>query len=66
VRLRYGIGEPQHTLQDVAGKLHITRERVRQIQVKAEEKLGRVVVSMGHYDEDPGELAPLHVEGEPE
>lgn len=43
LRLRYGIDEREHTLQDVAERLGITRERVRQIQVKAEEKLQRLL-----------------------
>jgi len=41
LRLRYGIGEREHTLQEAAERLGITRERVRQIQVKAEERLER-------------------------
>ena len=41
LRLRYGIGEREHTLQEAADLLGITRERVRQIQVKAEERLER-------------------------
>ena len=42
VRLRYGIGDREHTLQEVADKIGVSRERVRQIQTKAEEKLGWV------------------------
>lgn len=41
LRLRYGIGQREHTLEEVAEKLGVTRERVRQIQVKAEAKLHR-------------------------
>ena len=47
LRLRYGIGEREHTLQEVAERLGITRERVRQIQVKAEEKLEKRVAAHG-------------------
>jgi len=47
LRLRYGIGEREHTLQEIAEHLGLTRERVRQIQVKAEEKLERRVAAMG-------------------
>ena len=47
LRLRYGIGEREHTLQEIAEHLGLTRERVRQIQVKAEEKLERRVSAMG-------------------
>ena len=39
LKLRYGFGDSAHTLQQVADQLGITRERVRQIQSKAEEKL---------------------------
>lgn len=36
IRLRFGLeGEDEHNLQDVAKKLQITRERVRQIEAKA-------------------------------
>jgi RNA polymerase sigma factor (sigma-70 family) len=41
LRLRYGLGGREHTLEEVAEKLGVTRERVRQIQVKAEEALQR-------------------------
>lgn len=41
IRLRYGINASQHTLEQIAEKLGITRERVRQLQVKAEERLER-------------------------
>jgi len=39
LKLRYGFGDSAHTLQQVADQLGITRERVRQIQSKAEQKL---------------------------
>ena len=42
VRLRYGIGEDEpHTLQDIGDRLHLTRERIRQIESRAREKLRR-------------------------
>jgi RNA polymerase sigma factor (sigma-70 family) len=47
LRLRYGIGGREHTLQEVAERLGITRERVRQIQIKAEEKLEKRVAAHG-------------------
>ncbi len=43
---RYGIGQPEHTLQEVADLLGLTRERIRQIQVKAETKLKRIFQEM--------------------
>jgi len=40
LRLRFGIGEPrQHTLEEVGRRFDVTRERVRQIEVKALAKL---------------------------
>lgn len=49
--LRYGIGHREHTLQEVADQLQITRERVRQIQVKAEERLQSAMRSIGYRQE---------------
>jgi RNA polymerase primary sigma factor len=40
IRLRYGIGcEREHTLQEIADVFGLTRERIRQIEVKAFQKL---------------------------
>ena len=40
LRMRYGIGgHKEHTLEEVGRKLRYTRERVRQIQIAAEEEL---------------------------
>lgn len=39
LRMRYGIGKRSHTLQEVADVVGLTRERVRQIQMKSEDKL---------------------------
>ncbi len=36
---RYGIGGPDHTLEELASVFGVTRERIRQIQARAEEKL---------------------------
>jgi RNA polymerase sigma factor (sigma-70 family) len=42
LRLRYGLGtDREHTLEEVGRRLSITRERVRQIEVKAMAKLRR-------------------------
>lgn len=43
LRLRYGIDGREHTLEEVAAKLGVTRERVRQLQVQAEAKLQRIL-----------------------
>lgn len=42
LKMRYGIGCPEHTLEDLAQLYGLTRERIRQRQVRAEQKL-RVV-----------------------
>jgi RNA polymerase sigma factor (sigma-70 family) len=39
IRSRYGIGQPVQTLQELAEELHITAERVRQIQESALDQL---------------------------
>jgi RNA polymerase primary sigma factor len=40
VRMRFGIGyDRQHTLQEIAEEFGLTRERIRQIEVKAFQKL---------------------------
>jgi RNA polymerase sigma factor (sigma-70 family) len=44
LKMRYGIGHPEHTLEEVGDELRITRERVRQIQAKAEERLQRLLL----------------------
>lgn len=52
VSLRHGIiGDRAHTLEEIAGMYEITRERVRQIQKIAEEKLKKVIV----WDQIPPE-----------
>jgi RNA polymerase primary sigma factor len=46
ISLRYGLGdEDPHTLEETGRRLHITRERARQIEGKALEKLRHVHVS---------------------
>ena len=40
VRMRYGIGEPtQYSLEEIGGRFNLTRERIRQIEIKALRKL---------------------------
>jgi RNA polymerase primary sigma factor len=44
LRLRYGLtGEDPMTLKDIGDRLHLTRERVRQIEVEALRKLYEMV-----------------------
>ena len=39
LRMRFGIGMPDHTLEQVGQTFGVTRERIRQIEAKALEKL---------------------------
>ena len=42
IRLRYGLGEERpQTLEEIGSMLGVTRERVRQIEARAMEKLRR-------------------------
>ncbi|KAB2833376.1 MAG: RNA polymerase sigma factor RpoD, partial [Candidatus Dadabacteria bacterium] len=54
VRLRFGIDdEKEHTLEEVGHEFKVTRERIRQIEVKAIKKLkraGRVYPIKGYLE----------------
>jgi len=39
LRMRFGIGMPDHTLEQVGKTFGVTRERIRQIEAKALQKL---------------------------
>jgi RNA polymerase sigma factor (sigma-70 family) len=43
LRLRYGMGCSPHTLTQIAEILSVTRERVRQLQMRAEQQLARAL-----------------------
>ncbi len=48
ITLRYGLADEQsHTLEEVGKDLHVTRERVRQIEVQAMRKLRSLSLSRG-------------------
>jgi RNA polymerase sigma factor (sigma-70 family) len=47
LKMRYGIGDQPHTLKQIGEHLGITRERVRQIQSKAEVKLAHILRGRG-------------------
>ncbi len=54
IKLRYGIeGEKEHTLEELGREFKVTRERIRQIEVKAMKKLrraGRVFPIKGYVE----------------
>ena len=51
MRLRYGIDtDHPHTLQEIGDLLHLTRERIRQIEAKSLSRLQREVVKIPHLD----------------
>lgn len=64
--LRYGLDGNTRTLEEISREEHITRERVRQIQVVAEKKLRGVIerelkglIPLG-VDEEPDREPPAH------
>ena len=51
LKLRYGIGQAECTLQKIAEMFDLTRERIRQIQQKAEQKLRRRLQNDRYFSE---------------
>ncbi|MBI4669289.1 MAG: sigma-70 family RNA polymerase sigma factor [Elusimicrobia bacterium] len=45
--LRYGVKDNEHTLEEVGEKMRLSRERVRQIETRALERLRRIAHRMG-------------------
>ena len=56
LELRYGLGDqPQRTLQEIAHTFNVTRERIRQIEIKSLKKLKTLPEAQQLRD---GEIAP--------
>jgi RNA polymerase primary sigma factor len=51
LKLRYGIGQAECTLQEIGEMLDLTRERIRQIQQKAEQKVRRILKKDKYFGE---------------
>ena len=55
IRMRFGIGErSEHTLEEIGREFNVTRERIRQIEAKAVEKLQNPMRSKALKDFVPG------------
>lgn len=51
VRLRFGLEDDEpHTLQEIGDRMHLTRERVRQIESRAKDKLRRSAKLRSHLN----------------
>lgn len=59
LKLRYGIGQPECTLQEIAEMLDLTRERIRQIQIVAEKKLIWFLRKNDHSGEFPKRIEEI-------
>jgi RNA polymerase primary sigma factor len=47
VRLRFGLdGQPPLTLEEIGARLHLTRERIRQLESKALARLRRLAIGI--------------------
>ena len=57
LRMRYGFDQPEHSLQEVGDKLGVTKERIRQIQKSAEQKL----VGLLHQPDMQDDLEQLDI-----
>src|SRR5436305_358105 len=58
IRLRYGLDDREHTLEEIGRQMGLTRERIRQIQWRAEDKLRTLL----HEEECPSAPASGNVE----
>ncbi len=52
IKRRFGLGVPESTLQEVGDSMCLTRERVRQLQERALEKIKKAMLQQGFTDDD--------------
>jgi RNA polymerase sigma factor (sigma-70 family) len=54
IRMRYGIDGPPQTLEQIGIRFGLTRERIRQIQARAEERLRRMLADDWRLESENG------------
>lgn len=51
LKLRFGMGGPPQSLQEIADMLRISKERVRQIELEAKDRLHKAILDKGYRPE---------------